>query len=60
MCWPRDSGGERPDAWCLACDQKRDNAGGEWTDDVLAEVNVTLLCGSCYDHVKWLNFSTGR
>ena len=59
MCWPRDSEQERPDAWCLACEQKRESAGGEWADEVLADVHVTLLCGSCYDSAKTLNYPSG-
>lgn len=55
MCWPGDSDQERPDAWCLTCEQKRETAGGEWTDELLAHVHVTLVCGSCYDRAKALN-----
>ena len=59
MCWPRDTDQMRPDAWCLACERKRDEGGGEWTDAVLRDVHVTLICGSCYDRAKSLNFQSG-
>ena len=52
MCWPRDSDQERPDAWCLACEQRRDEGGGGWTDETLESLKVTLLCGACYDQTK--------
>ena len=53
---PKDSPLERPDAWCTECERVRVAAGGEWTDDAMAFVQVKLVCGACYDLAKsiWL------
>ena len=59
MCWPRGSDQQRPDAWCLACERKRESVDGEWTDSLLQDVHVTLICGACYDRAKHLNYPTG-
>ncbi|MFK8250968.1 hypothetical protein [Ancylobacter terrae] len=50
--WSDTSSALRPDAWCAACEHHRLSAGGEWTEDVLSEVRVTLLCGRCYDEAR--------
>jgi hypothetical protein len=55
--YPADSGGlERPDAWCWECNEVCRSEGGEWTDKALEFVQVTVLCGGCYDRAKaiWL------
>jgi hypothetical protein len=50
--WPGDSTQRRPDAWCTGCDKARVTAGGEWTEEVMKNVNAKVLCGACYDHAK--------
>ena len=55
--WPRASEGDpRPDAWCTQCEQERVAAGGEWTEQVMEFVQMSVLCGACYDRAKklWL------
>jgi hypothetical protein len=55
--WPADSGGNsRPDAWCWECNEVCRSEGGEWTEAALQFVQVTVLCGGCYDRAKaiWL------
>jgi hypothetical protein len=50
--WPRDTDMARPDAWCAECEQVCLSEGGEWTDTALKFVQVTVLCGGCYDRAK--------
>lgn len=50
-----ESGDERPDSWCTACEEKVNSFGGEWNDESEAFAGVTLLCGACYDRAKELN-----
>jgi hypothetical protein len=47
----------RPDAWCDACETVflRD---GEWNDKNEGEVEISILCGHCYD--RKLGDSVGR
>jgi hypothetical protein len=59
MCWSRESDQARPDAWCLACEERREAGGGEWTSEVLNHTRVKLLCGACYDTTKAQNYSSG-
>jgi hypothetical protein len=51
-----EGGAERPDAWCSSCEGARRRGSGEWTDELMAMVQVSVLCGACYDHAKdiWL------
>jgi hypothetical protein len=53
--WPAGTGMERPDAWCVSCDDAVEATGGEWTDESEAEAGVTLLCAACYDRAKEMN-----
>ena len=50
--WPASPPQRRPDAWCSKCEVQRVEAGGEWTEDVLASVGLKILCGGCYDTAK--------
>ena len=54
--WSSSDDGEYPDAWCADCEDAVVAAGGEWTETVLQQVKVTLICGSCYQAAKaiWL------
>lgn len=46
--WPADSAQPYPDAWCTTCEQAREAAGGAWTPEVEARLEVQLVCGQCY------------
>lgn len=50
--WAADSGQARPDAWCSSCEAARAKAGGNWTDELVAILDVKMVCGGCYDHAK--------
>ena len=54
---PANSEGvERPDAWCWECNEVCRAEGGEWTEKALEFVQVSVICGGCYDRAKaiWL------
>ena len=54
---PADSAGlSRPDAWCWECNEICRSEGGEWTETALEFVQVTVVCGGCYDRARavWL------
>lgn len=55
--WPAVASGPTPDAWCNECEAARVDAGGDWTDEVLENVGIRLVCASCYLRAKqvWLN-----
>lgn len=53
--WAGESEQDRPDAWCTLCNELVSEAGGEWTDSVLAVAQVELLCARCYDDAKGMN-----
>ena len=53
--WSASSAQSRPDAWCSKCNALVERSGGEWTDSVLEQVKISLLCGACYDLAKKLN-----
>ena len=55
--WAPDSDQLRPDAWCTLCNELVANAGGTWTDEVLAIAQVKLLCAGCYDRAKAINLT---
>jgi hypothetical protein len=48
---PRDP---RPDAWCSACEDMANAAGG-WDEQTEAVAGITLLCERCYDEVRARN-----
>lgn len=41
--WPAESEQLHPDAWCSACEERRLEAGGEWTEEVDASSHSTAL-----------------
>jgi hypothetical protein len=47
---------ERPNAWCSACEGARRQGSGEWSEELMEMVQVSVLCTACYDHAKdiWL------
>jgi hypothetical protein len=52
--WSTESQSARPDAWCSACNERVDAAGGEWTPEAEAAAGVSVLCATCYDEAKAL------
>jgi hypothetical protein len=44
-----------PDAWCSDCEKLRIESGGEWTDELCARIDVTLVCRACYREIKTRN-----
>lgn len=50
--WPAGSTAPHPDAWCSSCEAARVEAGGDWTPEVEAKLDIKLLCGACYEHAK--------
>jgi hypothetical protein len=54
--WPADTGLSRPDAWCWECNEFCRSEAGEWTEKALEFVQVSVLCGGCYDRARaiWL------
>jgi hypothetical protein len=55
--WSGEDPSARPDAWCEACERRRD-AAGEWTPEVAAQLGVKILCGVCYDNARAMVFDT--
>jgi uncharacterized protein DUF6882 len=59
-CGFHDAGepGDRwPDAWCDRCDEAFQAAGGEWTAESEAELDIRLLCTHCYEEARDRNRS---
>jgi hypothetical protein len=44
-----------PDAWCKACEGLRVDNGGDWTEALTNQVNIQLVCDSCYQEIKQRN-----
>jgi hypothetical protein len=45
----------RPDAWCSECENLV-NKHGEWEGEAEDFADIRIICGSCYDNAKVLNF----
>lgn len=43
-----ETGNPYPDAWCLACEQRRQAAGGEWVGAAAENLRARILCANCY------------
>jgi hypothetical protein len=50
-----DGEGDGECAWCARCEDRRVAGGGEWTDALTDEMDIALLCGSCFDAAKRIN-----
>jgi hypothetical protein len=50
-----DPGNPRPDAWCLECENRVRQEGGEWVGVALEHLGPKVLCGECYDFAKAFN-----
>lgn len=50
----------RPDSWCSECEAKVQETNGEWNDESETFADIKLMCGSCYDRAKEINFSQGK
>ena len=57
--WPAGSDEERPDAWCLACEERARVTDGDWIGEAAAHLGLSILCASCYDNAKAINFPNG-
>ena len=44
----------RPDAWCTACEEVSNAAGG-WDEESEGAAGITMLCASCYDEARARN-----
>lgn len=47
-----DPDNPRPDAWCIACNERNSATGGEWVGEALEHLQAKVLCGACYDLAK--------
>jgi len=47
-----DRSNPHPDAWCGACERRRQEDGGQWSDASEAALDVRLVCGDCYEEIK--------
>src|SRR5256885_72238 len=47
-----DPDNPRPDAWCLECEHRVRETGGEWVGEAGAQLQPEILCGGCYDLAK--------
>jgi hypothetical protein len=50
--WAKDPENPRPDAWCLACNERVRETRGEWVGLAREHLKPKLLCGACYDLAK--------
>jgi hypothetical protein len=41
-----------PDAWCDACQEAFQAAGGEWTDEAQAHADIQVRCTRCYEEAR--------
>jgi hypothetical protein len=58
--WPAEAvDEERPDARCSDCDRRVQKTGGDWIGEAAEHLGLTLLCASCYDEAKAINFPNG-
>ena len=44
-----------PDAWCKGCERLRIDNGGDWTEALTKQVNIQIVCDSCYQEIKERN-----
>jgi hypothetical protein len=42
----------RPDAWCAACNERVRKTDGEWIDEAVEHLGISIICGACYDAAK--------
>ncbi len=47
LLWSRDEDGN-VNAYCDACDQMLEQAGGDWTEELGARAKVQLICEDCF------------
>jgi hypothetical protein len=41
-----------PNAWCLECENRWTNEGGEWVGAAQEHLELKVLCRHCYDFAK--------
>ena len=52
--WAEEDG-EDECVWCAECENRRVAGGGDWSDELTDEMDIALLCGSCFDTAKRIN-----
>jgi hypothetical protein len=53
FCWTSDDpGNPHPDAWCSACEARRNRTGGAWVGEALKHLQAKLMCANCYALAK--------
>lgn len=57
--WSASDEQPRPEAWCSACEERRQANNGDWAQDCNTFLKVKILCRSCYDLVKTFNLGEG-
>ena len=45
---------EDPDqqAWCATCEQVLIDNGGDWSDELVEQAGLTVVCEFCFDSIK--------
>jgi hypothetical protein len=49
----------RPDAWCSECEDLSNKCGG-WVGEAEELASIKILCGTCYDNAKEINFGQNK
>ena len=58
LLWSRDEKGN-VNAYCDACDQMLELAGGDWTEELGARAKVQLICEDCFWIIDRVNRQGG-
>jgi hypothetical protein len=59
LLWSRDENGN-VNAYCDACDQMLEQAGGDWTEELGARAKVQLICEDCFWTIERANGQGGE
>jgi hypothetical protein len=54
VLWSRDEDG-CINAYCSDCDKRLQAAGGEWTEEVEAQLKVKIICEGCFRRIAVIN-----
>ena len=52
--WSRDNDG-RINAYCWACSERLEAAGGEWEGEAVARLGVQIVCEGCFRRIASIN-----
>ncbi len=55
FCFDPDDPSPHPDAWCSQCERARIEHGDVWNEEIEALMDIRLVCGDCYDEIKFKN-----